>query len=71
VDTGLQAPGATLIDDMKAKGVNREDVDLAVLIHLHPGHEYWTQSSVAQRIEHITNQVLPLGKLNIMDLIDD
>ena len=94
VDTGLQAPGATLIDDMKAKGIERESIDLVVLTHLHPDHvgwnltngrptfpnarylvprsdwEYWTQPSVVAGAEHITNQVLPLEKLNIMDLMD-
>ena len=41
VDTGLQAPGATLIDDMKAKGIERESIDLVVLTHLHPDHVGW------------------------------
>ena len=94
VDTGLQAPGATLIDDMMDKGIERESIDLVVLTHLHPDHvgwnltngqptfpnarylvprsdwEYWTQPSVVSGAEHITNQVLPLEKLNIMDLMD-
>ena len=94
VDTGLQAPGATLIDDMKAKGISRESIDLVVLTHLHPDHvgwnltngqptfpnarylaprsdwEYWTEPSVVSGAEHITNQVLPLEKLNILDLMD-
>ena len=95
VDTGLQAPGATLLEDMQAKGVDRAAVDLVVMTHLHPDHvgwnltdgqptfpkarylvpqsdwQYWTQPSVLEGAEHITNQVLPLEKLNIMDLMED
>jgi len=95
VDTGLQAPGATLINDMQSKGIGPGDIDLVVLTHLHPDHvgwnltngqptfpnarylaprsdwEYWTHPSVLQTAEHITNQVLPLEKLNIIDLMDN
>ena len=36
VDTGLQAPDGTLLEDMTKKGVDREAVDLVVFTHLHP-----------------------------------
>ena len=32
--------------------------------------DYWTHPSVLENAEHITNQVLPLQELNIMDLIE-
>lgn len=41
VDTGLQAPDGILMEDMKAKGVDREAVDLVVFTHLHPDHVGW------------------------------
>ena len=41
VDTGLQAPGGPFLDDMKAKGIDREAVDLVVITHLHPDHVGW------------------------------
>ena len=95
VDTGLQAPDGKLLDDMRAKGVDRETVDLVVLTHLHPDHvgwnltdgnptfpsarylvprsdwDYWTQPSVLEGAAHIRDQVMPLERLRIMDLIDD
>ena len=94
VDTGLQAPGGKFLDDMKAKGVDREAVDLVVTTHLHPDHvgwnltngqptfpnarylatrvdwDYWTQPSVLETARHITDQVLPLEGMNILDLIE-
>ena len=33
--------------------------------------DYWTQPNVVAGAEHITNQVIPLQGLNVMDLIDD
>ena len=33
--------------------------------------DYWTQPDVLASAEHVQNQVLPLEKLNIMDLIED
>lgn len=45
VDTGLQLPGARLLDDMKAKGVDRDAVDLVVLTHLHRDHVGWNMSN--------------------------
>ena len=36
VDTGLQAPGGTLITDMKSNGIAPEEIDLVVMTHLHP-----------------------------------
>ena len=95
IDTGLQAPDGTLLEDMARKGVDGDAVDLVVVTHLHPDHvgwnltegrpnfpnaryliprtdwDYWTQESVAANAPHITNQVIPLGELQIMDLIDD
>ena len=95
IDTGLQAPDGTLLEDMERKGVDRNAVDLVVFTHLHPDHvgwnltdgspnfpnarylvprkdwDHWTQESVAANAPHITNQVLPLNELQIMDLIDD
>ncbi|HIA17115.1 MAG TPA: MBL fold metallo-hydrolase, partial [Dehalococcoidia bacterium] len=44
VDTGLQLPGAQLLDDMKAKGVDREAVDIVFLTHLHGDHVGWNMS---------------------------
>ena len=44
VDTGLQLPGALLLDEMKEKGVDRDAVDLVVLTHLHPDHVGWNMS---------------------------
>ncbi len=41
VDTGLQLPGAPLMDELKAKGVDRDAVDLVVFTHLHPDHVGW------------------------------
>ena len=41
IDTGLQAPDGTLMDDMSAKGVERDAVDLVVFTHLHPDHVGW------------------------------
>ena len=38
VDTGLQAPDGILMEDMKAKGVQPEEVDFVVFTHLHPDH---------------------------------
>ena len=33
--------------------------------------DYWTQPDVVEGAAHITNQVLPLDELKIMDLMDD
>ncbi len=41
VDTGMQAPDGALLDDMKAKGVDRDTVSLVVTTHLHPDHVGW------------------------------
>ena len=41
VDTGLQMPGAQLLEDMKRRGVDREAVDLVVMTHLHGDHVGW------------------------------
>lgn len=41
VDTGLQAPDGTLLDEMRSKGVDREAVDLVAITHLHPDHVGW------------------------------
>ncbi|HIM38136.1 MAG TPA: MBL fold metallo-hydrolase, partial [Dehalococcoidia bacterium] len=41
VDTGLQAPDGILMEDMKAKGVQPEEVNLVVFTHLHPDHVGW------------------------------
>lgn len=41
VDTGLQVPDGTLLEDMKRKGVDRNAVDLVVFTHLHPDHVRW------------------------------
>lgn len=95
VDTGLQAPDGTLLDDMSRKGIDREAVDIVLITHCHPDHvgwnltggrpnfpnarylvprkdyEYWTQPQVLEGAEHITNQILPLNRLNVIDLIDD
>jgi glyoxylase-like metal-dependent hydrolase (beta-lactamase superfamily II) len=44
VDTGMQLPGATLINDMLSNGIRPEDVDLVVFTHLHPDHVGWNIS---------------------------
>ena len=41
VDTGLQAPDGTLLEDMRRKGVDREAVDIVVMTHLHGDHVGW------------------------------
>ena len=41
VDTGLQANDGTLLDDMRRKGIDREEVDMVVFTHLHPDHVGW------------------------------
>jgi len=41
VDTGLNAPGGTLLEDMRSKGVDIESVQLVVLTHLDPDHVGW------------------------------
>ncbi len=41
VDTGLQAPDGTLLEEMREKGVDREAVDVVVLTHLHGDHVGW------------------------------
>ncbi|MFQ6029906.1 MAG: MBL fold metallo-hydrolase, partial [Dehalococcoidia bacterium] len=41
VDTGLQAPDGTLIQDMNDKGVDPATVDIVVFTHLHPDHVGW------------------------------
>ena len=40
VDTGA-GPNGCLIDDMGAKGVEREDVDFVLITHLHADHTGW------------------------------
>ena len=41
VDTGLQVPDGTLLDEMRRKGVERDAVDIVVLTHLHGDHVGW------------------------------
>ena len=41
VDTGLQAPGGTLIKELKDNGVAPDQIDLVVMTHLHPDHVGW------------------------------
>lgn len=41
VDTGMNGPDGRLLDDMAAKGVDRDAVDLVVMTHLHPDHVGW------------------------------
>ena len=41
IDTGMQADDGTLLDDMRRKGVDRGEVDLVMLTHLHPDHVGW------------------------------
>jgi len=41
VDTGLQAPDGKLLDEMRAKGIDRDAVDIVVLTHLHGDHVGW------------------------------
>ena len=41
VDTGLQASGGTLLEEMRQKGVDRDAVDIVVMTHLHGDHVGW------------------------------
>ena len=41
VDTGA-GPNGCLIDDMRMKGVERDDVDFVLITHLHADHTGWT-----------------------------
>ena len=41
VDTGA-GPNGCLIDDMRVKGVERDDVDFVLITHLHADHTGWT-----------------------------
>ena len=41
IDTGMNGPDGALLDDMAAKGVDRDAVDLVVTTHLHPDHVGW------------------------------
>lgn len=45
IDTGMNGPDGRLLDDMLAKGIDRESVDLVVTTHLHPDHVGWNLSS--------------------------
>ncbi len=95
VDTGMHAPDGVLLEDLQRKGVDRSEIELVVITHIHPDHvgwnlvdgkptfpkarylvprkdwDYWTDPVVMQNAEHVTNQVLPLADLNVLDLIDD
>ena len=94
VDTGLQAPDGTLLEEMRKRGVDRQAVDIVVMTHLHRDHvgwnltdgrltfprarylvprtdwDYWTQPSVLEGAPHVRDQVLPLERLRVMDLIE-
>ena len=41
VDTGLQAPDGTLLEEMRQRGVDRQEVDIVVMTHLHRDHVGW------------------------------
>lgn len=41
VDTGMHAADAVLLDDMQRKGVDRNDIQLVVITHIHPDHVGW------------------------------
>ncbi|MYC30938.1 MAG: hypothetical protein F4X65_12735 [Chloroflexi bacterium] len=41
VDTGLQVPDCTWLEDMKRKGVDPNAVDLVVFTYLHPDQVRW------------------------------
>lgn len=93
VDTGLQDSDGRLLEDMKLKGVNKDEVDIVVMTHIHPDHvgwnfssglptfpkarylvpkadwEYWTQTDILKDAPHVRDQVIPLKKLQIIDLI--
>ncbi|MBO54213.1 MAG: hypothetical protein CL886_00985 [Dehalococcoidia bacterium] len=45
VDTGLQAPGGTLIKELNNNGVAPDQIDLVVMTHLHPDHVGWNFSN--------------------------
>ena len=94
VDTGIQDPDGTLLEEMRQKGVDRETVDIVVMTHIHPDHvgwnlsdgrptfprarylvpradwEYWTQPTVLEDAPHVRDQIMPLERLRIMDLIE-
>ena len=41
VDTGMHAPDGILLEDMERKGVDRNEIDLVVITHIHPDHVGW------------------------------
>lgn len=41
VDTGLQAPGGTLLKELRQKGIYLEAVDIVIFTHLHRDHVGW------------------------------
>ncbi len=45
VDTGLNGPDGELLDDMKTKGIDRNQIGMVINTHLHPDHVGWNLSN--------------------------
>ena len=41
VDTGFQGADSVLLEDMRQKGIDRNEVDIVVFTHIHPDHVGW------------------------------
>jgi glyoxylase-like metal-dependent hydrolase (beta-lactamase superfamily II) len=45
VDTGMNGPEGQLLRDMKAKGIDPNEIELVINTHLHPDHVGWNLSN--------------------------
>ena len=44
VDTGMHAADGILLEDLQRKGVDRNEIELVVITHIHPDHVGWNLS---------------------------